>query len=127
MFWLTIIVDAHSFCMHWPWLGRYPSHCEKICIFELIQLSKHNLSYLNFNIFNVIVHLWYKQLNAFELPCGPYAPTLFDIGTLIGFKPLGQTYHMVLFPYDYFLVEHFVDDSTVHISLEEHLAFLVYW
>ncbi|QCD87859.1 hypothetical protein DEO72_LG3g2399 [Vigna unguiculata] len=45
------------------------------------------------------IHLWNKELNAMELPYGPYAPpNLFEVVAITSLELLGDTYHLVAFP-----------------------------
>lgn len=71
-------------------------HWKNISIYDLIQLSEYDIVSLDMPMLMASFLFWNRSLHALEFPCGLVTLTLMDIAAIIGLKPLGKTYALVL-------------------------------
>jgi len=64
-----------------------------IGIFDLIQLSREGPRYHN-EMLIVALHFWNISTNSLHLKYGMLTPTLLDVATITGLKPIGETFDL---------------------------------
>ena len=60
-------------------------------IFDLIQLSKPGLKY-DESLLSISMHFWEGLTNTLQLKCDMLTPTLFDVASITGLSPTGETF-----------------------------------
>lgn len=82
------------------------------------------------------LYFWEGSTNTFHLPCGMLTPTLFDVATITGLSPMGETFdptHSTKIKFSFkcpslkfYVADHHVKDFN-EVSDEEQIAFLTLW
>lgn len=101
-------------------------------IYDIIQLSRSGPKY-NFLMLLSLILFWEDSTNTFHLPYGMVTPTLFYVGAITGFSPLGRNYNPIEQPssefkfdnssFRQYIIDHH-DKENSEISDLEHIAFL---
>nr|KYP69744.1 hypothetical protein KK1_008945 [Cajanus cajan] len=114
----------------------------EIGIFDFFQLAKYDMNIFDPQILLSAMFFWNRETRAFEFPCGFVCPTLLDVATITGLKPIGDRFHPEAFEetismketsivwdkktYSAFITAHHGREGTP-ITNSEHIAFLLYW
>lgn len=104
-------------------------------IFDLIQVSRY-AHRVNPCMLLESLYLWEGSTMTFQLPCGMLTPTLFDVATITGLSPLGETFDPTLstkntFMFGWASLMNYIEDNhnkdSVEVSNKEPIAFLTLW
>lgn len=104
-------------------------------ISDAIQISR-NAHRINPCMLLASMYFWEGSANTFQLPCGMLTPTLFDMASITGLSPLGETFDPTLstkntFSFNHANLQNYIeyhhDQYSAKVSDEEHIAFLTLW
>jgi len=73
--------------------GKKGRFWKDIGIFDHIQLSRQGPRYHK-EMLIVAFHFWNSSTSSLHLKCGMLTPTLLDVATITGLKPIGQTFDL---------------------------------
>lgn len=106
-------------------------------IFDMIQLLKVSSSYCQTMLITSL-YFWDNTHNTFHFPCGILTPTLFDIASIIGLRPIIENFNPIFMTeesigfdgnratFTNYILDHHNQD-TDEVSDEKHIAFLSLW
>ncbi|XP_027346509.1 uncharacterized protein LOC113858193 [Abrus precatorius] len=127
--------------LYLPWLDRVEGEKQDswraIGIYDVIQLSRYNVSY-NFPMIMSSLFFWDRATSSFHVPCGMITPTLFDVAAILGLRPAGPSFRPDSHPknpdvtpnfqklsYQLFITLNMNRDGPV--TDEEHVVFMMFW